>query len=215
MRLLTDNWVAKIMSVLIALLLWIALVDEPEMIETVTVPVEYRNLASVLYLSPDAPNRVQLQVRGPRGRLNDVSPERTNIVLDLAAMQTASARTFAVQEGIINLPSNVTLMRAMPSQVRVKLERKLYKYLPVTVAFEVPLPPNLRVSVSSVTPASIQVVGPESRVELATSLSTEPIILTDVNLSKPIRVSVLLGDAELSIVGSAQVTVKLQTVQQP
>ncbi len=215
MSLLTDNWAAKIMSVLIALLLWIALVDEPEMIETVTVPVEYRNLASALYLSPDAPNRVQLQVRGPRGRLNDVSPERTNIVLDLAAMQTASARTFAVQEGIINLPSNVTLMRAMPSQVRVKLERRLYKYLPVTVAFEVPLPPNLRVSASTVTPASIQVVGPESRVELATSLTTEPIILTDVNLSKPIRVNVLLGDPELSIVGSAQVTVKLQTVQQP
>lgn len=215
MSLLTNNWAAKIMSVLIALLLWIALVDEPEMIETVMVPVEYRNLSSSLYLSPDAPNRVQLQVRGPRGRLNDVSPERTNIVLDLAAMQTPSARTFAVQEGIINLPSNVTLIRSMPSQVRVKLERRLYKFIPVTVAFEQPLPTNLRVSAAVVNPASIQVVGPESRVELATSLATEPISLTDLNLSKPIRVNVLLADRELSIIGSAQVTVKLQTVQQP
>ena len=127
-------------------------------------------------------------------------------------MQTPSARTFAVQEGVINLPSNVTLMRSMPSQVRVKLERRLYKFLPVSVAFEQPLPANLRVSASTVTPASIQVVGPESRVELATSLVTEPIVLTDANLSKPIRVNVLLADPELSIVGSAQVTVKLQTV---
>ncbi|MFN8685070.1 MAG: hypothetical protein ACK532_03015, partial [Acidobacteriota bacterium] len=77
MRLFTENITAKLFSILIAFLLWAALVDEPELIETVTVPVEYRNLANHLDLSPDAPNRIQLQVRGPRGRLNEVSPDRT------------------------------------------------------------------------------------------------------------------------------------------
>lgn len=215
MRLLTENWVAKIMSIVIAFLLWIALVDEPELIETVMVPVEYRNLSSMLDLSPDAPDRIQLQVRGPRGRLNDVSPERTNIVIDLAPMQTPSARTFTVQEGIINLPPNVTLVRAMPSQLRVKLERRAYKDLPVTVAFEHPLPTNFRVSATTVSPTTIKVVGPESRVSLATVIATEPIDLREVDVTKPIRVNLLLTDPELSIVGAGQVTVRVQTVQVP
>jgi YbbR domain-containing protein len=215
MRLFTDNIPAKIFSILIAFLLWVALVDEPELIETVTVPVEYRNLSSVLDLSPDAPTRIQLQVRGPRGRLNEVSPDRTNIVLDLGPMVQPSARTFTIQDNLINLPPTVTLVRAIPSQLRVKLERRVYKEIPVTLAFEEDLPSNLKIVSTEILPSQIKVVGPESRVTLATSISTEPISIKDVTAGSPIRVNVLLTDPELSIVGSALITVKLQSTQLP
>lgn len=215
MRIFTENIIAKIFAVLIASLLWVALVDEPELIETVTVPVEYRNLSSSLDLSPDAPGQIQLQVRGSRSRLNDVSAERTNIVLDLAAMNQPSSRTFTIQESSINLPPTVTLIRAMPSQLRVKLERRIYKELPVKVEFEIPLPANFKVISTEIIPAVIKVVGPESRINLATSIATEPINLNDASALKPLRVHVLLADPELSIVGSAQVTVRLQTTQLP
>jgi len=215
MRLFTENIPAKLFSVLIAFLLWVALVDEPELIETVTVPVEYRNLSSTLDLSPDAPTRIQLQVRGPRGRLNEVSPDRTSIVLDLGAMSGPSARTFTIQENSINLPATVTLVRAMPSQLRVKLERRLYKELPVTLAYEEPLPAYLKVISTDIYPTVIKVVGPESRINLATSIPTEPLSLKEVTGAGPLRVNVLLTDPEISIVGSALVTIKLQTTQLP
>lgn len=215
MRLFTENIFAKLFSVLIASLLWVALVDEPELIETVTVPVEYRNLASHLDLSPDAPGQIQLQVRGSRSRLNDVSPERTNIVLDLAAMTQPSSRTFTIQETSINLPPTVTLIRAMPSQLRVRLERRLYKELPVKVDFEIPLPAHIKVISTEIIPAVIKVVGPESRIQLATFIATEPINLNGTGILKPFLVNVLLADPELSIVGSAQVTIRLQTTRLP
>jgi YbbR domain-containing protein len=215
MRLFTDNIPAKIFSILIAFLLWVALVDEPELIETVTVPVEYRNLSSALDLSPDAPTRIQLQVRGPRGRLNEVSPDRTNIVLDLGTMLQPSARTFTIQDNLINLPPTVTLVRAIPSQLRVKLERRVYKEIPVILAFEEDPPSNLKIVSTEISPNQIKVVGPESRIALTNSISTEPISIKDVVAGAPIRVNVLLTDPELSIVGSALVTVKLQATQLP
>ncbi|MCX6612918.1 MAG: CdaR family protein [Acidobacteria bacterium] len=215
MKLFTDNIPAKIFSILIAFLLWVALVDEPELIETVTVPVEYRNLSSALDLSPDAPTRIQLQVRGPRGRLNEVSPDRTNIVLDLGTMLQPSARTFTIQDNLINLPPTVTLVRAIPSQLRVKLERRVYKEIPVILAFEEDLPSNLKVVSTEIFPNQIKVVGPESRIALANSITTEPISIKDVVAGAPIRVNVLLTDPELSIVGSALVTVKMQATQLP
>jgi hypothetical protein len=211
MRLLTENIAAKLFSILIAFLLWAALVDEPELIETVTVPVEYRNLANHLDLSPDAPNRIQLQVRGPRGRLNEVSPDRTNIVLDLSGMSDASSRTFTIQADSINLPPTVSLVRAMPSQLRVKLERRLSKDLPVLLVYEEGLPASLKTLPASITPATIRVVGPESRILSASSIPTEPISRADLEAAKPIRVNVLLSDPELSLVGSPLVTVTLQT----
>ncbi len=215
MRWLTENIIAKIFSVVVAFLLWVALVDEPELTETVTVPVEYRNLASYLDLSPDAPTRIQLQVRGPRGRLSEVSPEKTNIVLDLGTMTAPSSRTFTIQENSINLPPAVTLARAVPSQLRVKLERRLFKDLPVNLVFEEGIAAHLKVISSSVKPNVVKVVGPESRVDAASSIQTEPISLKDITSGTPLRVNVLLTDPELSIVGSAVVTVQLQTTQLP
>ncbi|MBM3761994.1 MAG: YbbR-like domain-containing protein [Acidobacteria bacterium] len=215
MSLFTENIPAKLLSILIAFLLWFALVDEPELIETVTVPVEYRNLANNLDLSPDAPNRIQLQVRGARTRLNEVSPDRTNIVLDLTSMSEPSSRTFTIQDNAINLPPTVTLVRAIPSQLRVKLERRMHKDLPVTITYEEPIPSYLKVISSSIKPERIKVVGPESRINMANALATEPISLKDVKSGAPLRVNVLLTDAELSIVGSPLVTISFQTTQLP
>jgi YbbR domain-containing protein len=204
---LSENMGAKLLSLVAAFLLWVALVDEPELIETVSVPVEYRNLDASLDLSPEAPNRVQIQVRGPRSRLGEVNGEKTNIVLDLGQMRQASARTFSITPDTINLPNRVSLVRAMPSQMRVVLERRLQKDLAVNPTFV--SSPNFRVLTAEVSPQTIRVAGPESSVNAATSLSTEPIDLATVDPAKPLRVSVLLTDPELSITGSAVVTVKL------
>lgn len=215
MKLLTENIMAKLLSVLIAFLLWVAIVDEPELIETVTVPIEYRNLANNLDLAADAPGRIQLQVRGPRGRLNEVSPDRTNLVLDLGEMTQASSRTFTIQETSINLPANVSLVRAMPSQLRVKLERRIFKDLPVTISYEKTLETSFKVISADIYPQTIKVVGPESRVNAATALSTEPIGADDLSRPGPLRVNVLLTDPELSIVGSPVVTLNIKTTQLP
>lgn len=207
MRFLTENLGAKVLSVVAALLLWVALVDEPDLIETVGVPVEYRNLNPALDLSPDAPAQIQIQVRGPRTRLGEVNTSQTNIVLDLGQMQQPSTRTFTVTQDSLNLPNRVTLVRAMPSQVRVKLERRVTKELPVAAAF---LPSaEYKVLQWESSPANVQVVGPESRVKEADSLTTEPIDLSGIDPTKPLRVNVLLKDAELSFTGSAVVTLKL------
>ncbi len=207
MRFLTENWGAKILSVTAAFLLWVALVDEPNLIETVSVPVEYRNLNAALDLSPDAPPQIQIQVRGPRTRLGEVNASQTNIVLDLGQMQQPSTRTFTVTQDSLNLPNRVTLVRAMPSQVRVKLERRVTKELPVAATF---LPSSeYKVLEWEASPGKVQIVGPESRVTKADSLSTEPIDLSAIDPEKPLRLNVLLNDAELSFTGSAVVTVKL------
>ena len=57
-RLLTDHFLWKLLSLVMATMLWIAVVDEPELTTNVTVPVEFRNLAAGLDLGSDVPDRV-------------------------------------------------------------------------------------------------------------------------------------------------------------
>ncbi len=213
MKWFTENLAAKLMSLAVAFLLWVALVDEPELIETVTVPVEYRNLDASLDLSPEAPDRIQIQVRGPRSRLGSVSSENTNIVFDLAQMRQPSARTFTITKETINLPSRVSLVRAMPSQMRVTLERRITKDLPVQASIS---PSTLyRVLAVELSPPTVRVVGPESSIQAISGLNTEPIDLSSIDASKPLRLNVLLTDPELTVVGSAMVSVKLSIEKLP
>lgn len=207
MRFLTENWGAKILSVAAAFLLWVALVDEPDLIETVAVPLEYRNLNPALDLSPDAPAQIQIQVRGPRTRLGEVNASQTNIVLDLAQMKQPSTRTFTVTQESLNLPNRVSLVRAMPSQVRVKLERRVTKEVTIAAAFA---PSEVwKVLQWEIVPGKLAVVGPESRVNATETLTTEAVDLDGIDPTKPLRVNVLLNDPELSFTGSAVVTLKL------
>ena len=83
------------------------------------------------------------------------------------------------------------------------------------IDFEIPLPAHIKLISTEIIPAVIKVVGPESRIQLATFIATEPINLNDTSILKPIRVNVLIADPELSIVGSAQVTIRLQTTRLP
>jgi YbbR domain-containing protein len=209
LRFFTENLTAKLLSIAAAFLLWVALVDEPELIETVAVPVEYRNLDPTLDLSPDAPQKVQIQVRGPRSRLGEVSSERTNIVLDLATMRSPSSRMFSITPDTLNLPSRVTLVRAMPSQMRVTLERRVERSLTVTPQFLESS--QYRLLAVEVVPPAIAVIGPESSFRDLTALNTEPIDLDKLNPSGPVTVTtnVLLPDPELAFQSRATVVLKL------
>ncbi|MFO0283764.1 MAG: CdaR family protein, partial [Acidobacteriota bacterium] len=111
----------------------------------------------------------------------------------------------------INLPPTVSLVRAMPSQLRVKLERRLAKDVPVAPVFEDSLPASLTSLPLTISPASIRIVGPESRVLLLESIPTEPISRADYDAANPVRLNVLLADPELSIVGSPAVTLTFPT----
>ncbi|MDX2269037.1 MAG: CdaR family protein [Bryobacter sp.] len=207
LRFFTENITAKLLSVAVAALLWVALVDEPELIETVSVPVEYRNLSAELDLSPDAPSRVQIQVRGPRTRLGEVNGERTNVVLDLAGMRQASTRTFSITPETINLPSRVSLVRAMPSQMRVTLERRVEREISVMPQFLSSA--KWKVLAAEVSPTAVKIVGPESSFRDLRTLNTEPIDLDKLDPEKPISVNVLLPDPELAFRAQPTVNVKV------
>jgi YbbR domain-containing protein len=129
-------------------------------------------------------------------------------------MNEPSARTFTIQAEAINLPPAVTLVRAMPSQLRVTLERRVFKDLPVVVNYEDRELASQILS-TQIEPPLVRVVGPQSRIDRTTMLSTEPINLKQLGDAQSVRVNVLLTDPELSVVGSPLVTVRLNRASLP
>jgi hypothetical protein len=197
MRMLTDNLGWKLLSIVIATGLWLALSGQSEVATSVPAAVRYRNVPPDLELSSDHIERLFLKVRGPAARLAASSLAQTTLVLDLGNALKPGAQTFTITKDNLTLPPGVTLVRVVPSQVRVRLERRSAKTVPVEVRFAGPPPRGYRVSQQFVDPQNVSIVGPQSRLEQIGYLQTDPVDLSAELANAEFRVPVVLPDPQV------------------
>ncbi|HYP13346.1 MAG TPA: YbbR-like domain-containing protein, partial [Bryobacteraceae bacterium] len=121
-------------------------------------------------------------------RLRASALNETALVLDLGSIHEPGEQTFTVTKDTLTLPTGVVLVRAVPSQVRVRLERRASREVPVEIRFSGPPPEGYRVVHQETTPAQIRIVGPESQVEQVTSVQTDPVDLSSKLATSEFRV---------------------------
>lgn len=208
-RLVTQNIGAKLMSLLIASLLWVAIVGEQELATTIDVPVEYRNFPKSYEVSNDTVNRVNLLVRGPSGKMTDRILKDISVVVDLDGVKRPGDWTFNLDERAIKLPAGLELERAIPTQVRMKFEERFARDIPVQIRYAGNPMPGYRIAHQELAPEYLRVVGPRSRVERLQSIDTDPIDLNGIITESETRVSTFVDDPQLRIEGNSMVRVRL------
>ena len=209
LRALTSNLHWKALALLLSLLLWYAVVGEPELVTTHSAPVFFKNLPRDLEIGSDVPDRVHLEIRGPAGKLHPNNLADTAILVDLANVHSPGERTFTVTDGSISLPNGVTLLRSVPSQLRLRFEKMAVKEIPVQVRSGAAPPTGYGITEQSVAPATIRVVGPESRVQLQEAAQTDPIDLHSTIGKAEFRVHAYLSDPQVRFEGSPIVKVNV------
>jgi YbbR domain-containing protein len=208
-RRLTVNLWWKLASVVIATILWFLIVGDPEMTMTITVPVEYRKALSDLEISSEVPQRVQLEIRGPSGKLSALQPNRVPVVLDLGSVHEPGERTFTITPDNVQLPRGVALAHAIPSQLRLNLERRIGREVPVQVRFAGPPMDGYRISSVGVFPDHVKVVGPESHVSHIEYVETDPVKLGDVVGITSARALCYVADPLVTLEDAKPVTVRV------
>lgn len=199
----------KLLSLLIASLLWFLVVREPELVTSRSVPIFYKNLDKDLEIGSDVLDRVHVEIRGPEGKLNSASLSDTAVILDLSPVQAPGERTFTMSDSSLNLPGGVTFLRAVPSQLRLRFDRTQSKEVPVQVRVSSPQPAGYRVVLQTVNPERLKIAGPENRVRQVESAQTDPIDLAGVISRADFRVHAYVSDPQVRFEGSSMVTVRV------
>jgi diadenylate cyclase len=207
-HLLLHNLAWKLLSLLIAVTLWIAVAREPELATTFSAPVEFKNMPDDLDFNTGVPDRVRLEVRGQSGRLSRDNLADVAVVLDLSDAHTGD-RTYTIRDGNINLPSGVSFSRATPSQITLRFEHFISRDIPVQPLYQ-HLPAGYRVQAFEVTPSKVRIRGPEPRLTGMESVPTDPIDLSGVVGDKEIRTHVNVGDPQLRTEFSVIIAVKVK-----
>jgi YbbR domain-containing protein len=206
----------KILSVVIAAMLWLMVSGERVVERVMRAPVEFQNLPSGLELVGNPPDTVEVRLRGSSGALSRIGPADLSTVLDLRTARPGR-RLFHLTPTQVNKPYGIDVVQVGPSTVVMEFENSGVKTVPVepdidgqpALGFEI-------VDVTSV-PATVEVAGPESALKGLIVAVTEPVSLN--NDSRTVRETVTIGvqdsSLRLTVPQSAVVTVKIEAVKKP
>ena len=208
-RLLTWNWHLKLAALAIAVLLWISVAREPELVTSLAAPIEFKNMPSDLDFGADVPERVNLELRGQSGRLSRESLSDVGVILDLSDARTGE-RTYTIRANNMNLPSGVLFDRAIPTQITLRFERLLTKQVPVKALY-VKTPGDYRVKSDIIEPPRIEIRGPEERVKGIDQVMTDPLDLSGVVSSKEFHTQVNVGDPQVRMESPNKIAVRVNS----
>jgi YbbR domain-containing protein len=202
---LRENWQWKLFSIVAAAMLWMTLVDSPELTTTVNVPLEFKNFPAGLDFGSSIPSEVQLQLRGPKNSVALSQTASTAVILDLGPIRKPGEYTFRVEDGLVGMPPNVQMVTAVPNQIRLILERHLRREVPVRLrTAEFKEYPEYRIVRSELQPESVFISGPESHVQAVDAVYTDLLEFGTINpqQDEPVieaKLQAFVGDPRVKI----------------
>jgi YbbR domain-containing protein len=212
-QLLTRNLGWKLLSVVLAIGLWISVAREPEVATSLSVPVEFKNMRDDLDIGGALPDRIRLEVRGPSGRLTRENLSGVAVVLDLSDAQ-AGERTYSIRGRNLNLPAGVVFYRAVPSQLTLRFDGLVLKDEPVQITFA-NKPSGYRISSQQLSPTMVRIRGSQDRVQAISQVKTDPVDLRGVTGEKVFHTHLNVGDPQVRLVEApvdVTVQVKLEKI---
>jgi len=206
----TRHFGLKVLSLGLALLMWMTVAGEETVERGLRVPLEYQQFPAGLELQGDFPPTVDVRVRGTSGALSRVSPGDVVAVLDLRAARPGR-RLFHLTPEQVRAPFGVEVVQVTPPSIVMAFDTSASKSVPIVPALDGRPAPGFVVGKWTVDPPSVEVIGPASSVGRVTEALTEPVNLAGVRdrVTEDVTVGVLDPSLRVKTPRTASVTVQI------
>jgi YbbR domain-containing protein len=204
----------KLLSLGLALMLWMVVSGEETVERGLRVPLELTQVPAGLELLGDVPATVDVRVRGASGTLSRVAAGEVVAVLDLHTAQSGR-RLFPLTPEQVRVPFGVEIMQVLPSAVTMAFEMSASREVPIVPAVDGRPAPGYVIGPLTAEPRLVEIIGPESAVKRATEVVTEPVSVAGATTH--VKQSVILGllDPALRLKTARSATVTVQIVPAP
>jgi len=201
-----DNLPLKLVSLVLAVLLWFVIAGEKTSEMGLSVPVELQNFPKDLELTGDPVDTVEVRLRASPGIIQRLTPGDVSAHIDLVDAHEGE-RIVHLTPDSVRVPFGVTVVKISPAIITLNLERTLQKAVPVRPRLLGRPAPGYEVAEMTTQPAEVRIAGPKSRVQEVESAYTEPVSVEGVDTTVVDQVNIGLEDPLLRIQGSPRVRV--------
>lgn len=167
-RLNWRNLSLQILSLLMALILWVYVTNEQNPLDERPFNVSLRGRGVPDgYLVTGLPSTVNVRAQGSRGQLTTLTPGDFQAVVDLSGI-TPGENELTVN---VSAPPGIRVIQVSPSRVRVQVDRVVEKEVPVAVTFRGEPAAGYSALAATVNPPLVHLKGPEQLVNAVTRVT--------------------------------------------
>jgi len=207
-RWVLHNFWLKVLSLLIATGLWLAISPDQEPAEVaIRVPIEFRHVPQGLEISSATIPEAQIRVRGPERLIRDLRSTDLHAELELADAQ-AGERTFDLTAQQIRHQRELNVVQVVPGQVHLSFDTRL-------IRADVEIHPRVtgvfvageQIAKVLVDPERITITGPRHHVEMLDAATTDPIDASGTRTQATFVTNAYVADALVQVVQPTPVRV--------
>jgi YbbR domain-containing protein len=190
------NLALKVVSVVLAALLWLIVSGEQTVERVLRIPLEFTNIPAQLELVGDPPTVVDVRVRGSSGTLGRLASGDLAAVLDVRSPRPGQ-RLYHLTGADVRAPFGVDVVQVTPSSIALFFEQSSSKTVPVLPVLEGQPAQGYIVDKVIADPGKVEIVGPASALNALTSAVTEAVSVEGA--TKDVVESVTVGPADPAV----------------
>lgn len=203
------NFGLKLAALALGALLWY-MVSGQQAERRVRVPLEFRKLPASMEIIGDAPDTVEVVIRGLSSQISRLELGDVVAFIDLTDARPG-AEVFSLRPHQVIVPFGVEVTRVDPSEVTLSFDASGTATVPVAPNIEGTPAPGYVVGDVSVEPKEVAVVGPLSRVKALKSATTERISVEGKKATVTVTVAIGVSDGAVRLreARTARVTIHI------
>jgi YbbR domain-containing protein len=172
-RFFVHNAGLKVVSLLLAAGLWLAVARSPMAEIEMTVPIAFESLPDNLEIDSASFTQAQVRIRGPERIIQHMQPGDVMAEINLASAQPGE-RTYDLADRV-HVPQDLEVVQIIPGQFRLSFDQRVTRKLDVHPRVTGTFADGLQVAQVIADPSSVTVTGPQRRVAAIDGAVTDPV----------------------------------------
>ncbi len=172
-RVFVQNFWLKLVSLLLAIGLWVLVSRSPVVEVVMKVPIEFRRVPENLEIDSASFTEAQIRIRGPERLVNRLRAADVSAHVDLAAVKPGT-RTFDLTSNV-SVPYGLDVVQVNPTEFQLSFDDRMVRTVAVHPRVTGTFAQGLRIAQITAEPATVTITGPRRRVETVEAATTDPI----------------------------------------
>jgi YbbR domain-containing protein len=211
---LAHNFGLKLISVVLAAGLWLAVSRDEQAEVPVEVPIEFRNIPENLQISSEHIPEAQIRLRGPERLIRRVQPSDVHLDVDLAGSKPGE-RTFDLTAEQVHQPFGVQVMLVVPTQLHLSFDTELQRRVEVRPRVVGQFATGYSIDRVIALPPTISISGPRRRVEAVEAAITDPVDVSGIMQRGIFVTHAYVSDPMVQVIGPTSIRVNVIMKQTP
>ncbi len=178
--LLFSNFYLKILSVIIAILLWFFVIGESKNEMGIDTSLEFKGIPENVTIVNNIPTAIHVRLKGSSTLLRPLTEKRLLFNIDLSNVKIGENVILLEKKDLKNLPLGVEVIDISPVAITVILDKLIEKRLPVVVKTTGSPPHGYQLSETRIEPENVLARGTKSYLQEIDTIFTNPINLNTV-----------------------------------